>query len=94
METAMRPPFRRFLTVALVLIAALCGAALLAGQMERSLAIQVWMGIAGLLLAMQGFTHVARRRSRWQADGEPRGGGWTSGRTGDAPTTTPDPPRD
>lgn len=69
----MRPSFRRFLTAALLLIAVLCGAAVLAGQMATSLAINAWMGIAGLLLATHGLGHVASRRQGWQAPPDARG---------------------
>ena len=58
----MRPGFRRFLIAALALVAVLCGAAALSGQMAPSLAIEAWLGVIGVLLVVRGGAWLARRR--------------------------------
>lgn len=90
----MRRSYRRVLTAALVQIALLCGAAVLAGPLATSLAINGWMGAAGILLATHGPGHVARRHTAGRTARVPRRPGFEDHRgpraaRGDAPASTP-----
>jgi hypothetical protein len=74
----VRTQFRAFVTVALLLIAALCGVAVHTYSMSLDVAMGVWVGVAGILVTLFGFSPPPLAPGERSAEATDQVGSWRS----------------